>query len=192
MRLEPLGDRDGVLNVTFDAEAERFDSLNQCPRVVRCNSCADVAKQLHARFDDVRDSVTENGGVRRSVVGGVRFGESGELLDVLRPRELSAVDDRTGHDCSVTTEELRRRVNDDVRAVFKRTDEVRRRNRVVDEERDAGFVSNSGHALDVENVDAGVGDGLAKERLRVGANRVPPLVEVVLVLNERHVDAKLR
>jgi hypothetical protein len=98
---------------------------------------AEVAEQLDARLDDVCDAVADRGGVARTVVGRVGLGEAGELLDVLRPLELPAVDDDTADDRAVAAEELRRRVDDDVGAVLERADEVRRRDRVVDDERDA-------------------------------------------------------
>ena len=47
-------------------------------------------------------------------------------------------------------------------------------------------------ALDVEDLDLGVGDGLAEEQLCVRLNRRAPGVEVVGVLDEGHRDPKLR
>ena len=56
----------------------------------------------------------------------------------------------------------------------------------------AGLVRGVGHRADVEHVDLRVADGLGEEQLRVRAHRAAPLLDVVLVLDERRLDAELR
>ena len=115
---EPLGDLLRVLHVTLDAQAQRFDALDERECAVRGERCAGVAQQLDAGLDDVRDAVAENRRVARTVVRRVGLGQTGELVDVLRPRELSAVDDDAGDDRAVSAEELGGGVNNDVGAVL--------------------------------------------------------------------------
>ena len=79
----------------------------------------------------------------------------------------------------------------DVGAVLERADEVRRRDGVVDDERDAGVVRHIGDERDVEDVDARVADGLGEQELRVRADRAGPLVGIILVLHEGRLDAEL-
>ena len=160
--------------------------------LVRRDRRAEVAQQLHARLDDVREAVADRGGVARAVVRRVGLGEAGELLDVLRPLEPAAVDDDAADDRAVAAEELGGRVDDDVGAVLERADEVRRRDRVVDDERDARLVRDVGDELDVEDVDLRVADRLGEEQLGVRSDGAAPLVGVVLVLDERGLDAELR
>ena len=83
-------------------------------------------------------------------------------------------------------------MHDDVGTVLERADEVRGRDRVVDDERNAGFVRDLRYQLDVEDVDARVADGLSEEQLRVGAHSAGPLIGVVLILDECRLDAELR
>ena len=70
--------------------------------------------------------------------------------------------------------------------------QVRRREGVVDHERDAGRVGDVGDAGEVEDVALRVADALAVERLRVRADRGLPGVEVVGVVDEADLDAQLR
>ena len=106
MVLQPLGDLLGVLHVPFDPQAQGLDALDELPGARRGDRGAEVAQQLHAGLDDVGEAVADRGGVAGAVVRGVRFGEPGELLHVLRPRERAAVDDDAADDRAVAAEEL--------------------------------------------------------------------------------------
>ena len=73
-----------------------------------------------------------------------------------------------------------------------RADQVRRRDRVVDDERHARPRGpRRPRPAMSSTIGLGVGDRLGEERLGVRAHRGPPRLEVVLVLDERHVDAEL-
>jgi hypothetical protein len=111
----------------------------------------------------------------------------GVLAEVERP----TVDDDAGDDGAVAAEELRGRVHDDVRAVLEGPEQVRRRDGVVDDERDAAGMCDVRHARDVEHVGPGVAEGLGEESPRVRPNRGLPLLEVVRVVDERHLDPEL-
>ena len=60
LRFEELGDLARVLLVTLDAQAQRFEPLEEQPRVERRERRAEVAQQLHARLEDVRE-IPEDG-----------------------------------------------------------------------------------------------------------------------------------
>ena len=155
-------------------------------------SRAGVAQQLHPRLDDVGDAVAEHGGVARAVVARVGLGEAGELVDVLRPGELAAVDDDAGDDRSVSAEELGGRVHDDVGAVLERADEVRRRDRVVDDERDAVRRARRRRRVSMSRMLIfGLPMVSAKNSFVFGRTRGGPLVGVILVLDEGDLDAEL-
>src|SRR5690606_35463582 len=63
--------------------------------------------------------------------------------------------------------------------------------RVVHDQRDTDLVGNGCDLLDVQQVLLGVGDGLTKERLGVGASGCTPALGVVGVVDKRDVDAVL-
>jgi hypothetical protein len=65
----------------------------------------------------------------------------------------------------VTADELRRRVDHDVGAPFDRAAQVRRCERVVDDQRQPVLVRDRRHGLRVQHVAGGVADRLAEERL---------------------------
>ena len=90
----------------------------------------------------------------QAVVGGRRLGEHGKAA--VRPLERAAVDDDAADRRAVAADELRRRVDDDVGAVLDRAAEVRRGERVVDDQRRAVLVRDLRHRLDVEDVAAGL------------------------------------
>ncbi len=120
----------------------------------------------------------------------VGLGEAGEA--VAGPEvERAAVDQHAADRRAVPADELGGGVHDDVGAVLEGADQPRRGHGVVDDERHADVVRHAGHAPDVEEVVAGVADRLAVEGLGVGPGGGPPLVEVVDVGHERHLDAQL-
>ncbi len=124
------------------------------------------------------------------MVARVSLGHAGEAI--ASPEvEGAAVDDEPADRGAVAADELRRRVHDDVGAPLERADEVRRGDGVVDDERYADLVGHVGHAPDVEHVVAGVSDALAEERLGRGAGLRTPSVDVVRVLDDRHLDPQL-
>ena len=103
----------------------------------------------------------------------------------------AAVDDEPGDGRAVAAEVLGGRVDDDVGAELERPDEVRRRDGVVDDQRDAVAVRDRGDGLDVEDVALRVADGLAEERLGVVLHQRLPGLRVVRVLDEGDRDAEL-
>ena len=105
--------------------------------------------------------------------------------------ERAAVGDGAADRVAVAAEELGEAVHDDVGAPLDRADQVRRRHRVVEDQRDADLVGDAGDALDVEHVVLRVGDRLAEEGHRVVLDGGPPLLEVVGVVDERDLDAEL-
>ena len=72
-------------------------------------------------------------------------------------------------------------MDDQVGAELERPAEVRRRERVVDDERRADLVRDRRGELDVEHVAAGVRDRLGEQRLRVRGDGAAPAVGVVHV-----------
>ena len=72
----------------------------------------------------------------------------------------------------MTAEELRQRVDDDIRAMLERSHQVGGGQGVVDHQRHAGVVRFVGDALDVEGQQIGVADGFGIDQLRLWRNRL--------------------
>ena len=75
-------------------------------------------------------------------------------------------------------EELRRRMNDEVGAVLDRPAEIRGRQRVVDDQRDACPMRDFGDALDVDDNAAGVGEVLDEDRLALRGQRLAEILRL--------------
>ena len=89
------------------------------------------------------------------MVAGVGVSKGGKLAAGL-PVELAGIDDDTAQRGAVAADELGGRVDNDVRAVLDRTDQVRSAEGVVDDQRDVVLVGNLGDGVDVGNVRVGV------------------------------------
>ncbi len=70
-------------------------------------------------------------------------------------------------------------MHDDVGAVLERPAQIRRGERVVDDERQPGLARDGADRLDVEHVVERIADGLGVERLRLGRERAPEVFRIV-------------
>jgi len=184
-----LGHLLGVRVVALHAQTEGLEALEEQERVEGRRRRTDVAEELHPRLEHVRAGA-EGGPVGEAVVAGIGIGELGELV-AGGEVEGAAIDDHPADRRAVAPDELRGGVHDDVGPPLEGPDEPRRRHRVVDDEGHAVGVGDTRDALDVEDVVAGVADGLAVEGLGVRAHGRGPGVEVVGVVDERGLDAHL-
>ena len=82
-------------------------------------------------------------------------------------------------------------MGNDIAPEFERTAENRRRERIVDNERNAVFVSDLGELRDVENATGRIGDGLAENAFRVRTERRLNRLRVGIWINEREFDTEL-
>src|SRR5690349_3325644 len=88
---EKLCDRERIAAVAFDPQTERLNALQEQPCVEGRERRTDIAKQLHASLEDVRD-VAEDRRILQSVVRRIGFYELGEPR-VFAPVETAAIDD---------------------------------------------------------------------------------------------------
>ena len=95
--------------------------------------------------------------------------EAGELFGMLVPVKVAAVHHASTHLGGMSVHVLRRAVRHDVATPLEGTAVDGSGKGVVHDEGHAVAVCHEGKALDVEDLAAGVGDGLAEEALRVGA-----------------------
>ena len=169
--LQPLGDRERVLAVAGDPQRQRLEALQEEERVERAERGADVAQALDAQLEDERE-VAEGGRVADAVVRRIRVDEV--LLEPLAggPVERAAVDDDAADRGAVAADPLRRRVDDDVRAVLDRLGEQGSEG-VVDDDRHAPGVGHVGDRGEVVDVEPRVADELEEDRLGLLVDGAP-------------------
>ena len=145
----------------FEPEIKKVSTLGRL-------RTAQVSHELRCSFGDVGARQTESFGVHESVIAFVGCGESGKFLGVCRPVEVARIHDAAAHRTAVPVHVFGGGVRHDVRAPFERAAVHGCGKRVVDNERYAVGVSRFRETLDVKDVESGIGDGFAKERLGVG------------------------
>ena len=154
-----------VLDVALDAQRQRLRALQQQEGIERRERSALIAQDQRA---DVRRKSCRADifGKADAVVARVRLDELRELARG-NPVELAAVDDDAAERRAVAADELRSRVDDDVRAILERAQLIRRRERAVDDERDVVLVRDVSDSLDVDEVGIRIADGLDVDDARV-------------------------
>ena len=197
MLLQVPGHRQRVRHVAVHAQAQRLDPLQEQKRVERAQAGAHVAQAFHPRLDDVGD-VPEGLRELQAVVRTRRLGELREFA--LLPGELSAVHDDSTDAGAMPAHELGERVHHDVRTEIDRTAQVRRRERVVDHQRDVVFVCDARHRFDIQHVAPRVADGLPVKALGLGRDGFAEVLRIVRLdelriepqLAEAHVELRVR
>ena len=136
-RRQERRDRARVGDVALHAHRERLQAEQREPRIHGRHLRADVAQHFGSRAHQER-VLAERLGEDLLMVSRARRREQRKASVV--PRELARLDQDAADRRAVTVDELRRGVHDDVGAVLDRPAEIRRRERVVDDERDARLV----------------------------------------------------
>ena len=156
--------------MALDPQRQRLEALQEEERVEGAEGGAQVAQPLHAQLED-------EGQAARPPPRSSRRGRRGRARRSRgsarrRPSRSAPVDHHAADRRAVAADPLRGRVDDDVRAVLDRPGEERRE-RVVDDERDAVRVGDVGDRRDVGHVEARVADGLEVDRpgVRVDGGR---------------------
>jgi hypothetical protein len=156
---------------------------------------AHVAQQLEAHLENVGDVGAAGGRealerlpMHEAVVARVGLGEAGE--PAAAPVEIAAVDDDAADRRAVAADVLGGRVDDDVDAPLDRAVEHRRRHvlsMMSGTPASRAILPTSSKGEDVER---GIAEALAVERLGVGPQRAAEGVGIGGV-DERHLDAEL-
>ena len=198
MALEEGRDLVRILEVPLDPQAQGLQTLSDEEGVEGRDRGPQVTQQLHTRLEPeghvgperpIRTEVTR---VDEPVIALVRGVPAGELLRVCSEVEGPTIDDDPRDRGPMSPKVFRRRVDDDIRPVLQGVQHIRRRDRVVHDERHPGLVRDGRHLLDVEHISLRIGDRLREEGLRVRAHRRPPRLGIVLLLDECHLDAQAR
>ena len=171
MLLQPFRNGERILAMARHAQRQRLAAREDEEGVERRDRRAEVA-QAHDARGDGEGEVAERLGELHAVVGRVRLDQ--RLVAVLgaQPIERAAIDDDAADRVAVPADELGQRVHDDVGAVLLRLAQVRRRQRVIDDERHAGLLGDGGDGRQVDEDAARVGDRLAEDRPRLRRDRL--------------------
>src|SRR6266478_4026627 len=110
-------------------------------------------------------------GVDQIVVGGVRPAEHRKTLSMLFPGKLTTVDDDATQRRAMPSHELRQRMNHNIRAVFDRSQEDRRGDRIINDQRNAMFMGYPSQSFDIADVSRRIADTFAKDRPRLIINQ---------------------
>ena len=95
-----------------------------------------------------------------------------------RPVEFSRFHHDAAHRIAVPAEELRRRVGDDIRAPFERPAQIRRRQRVIDDQRQARRVRDLRDRRQIDDDAARVGQALDEDRLAPRRQRAAEILRI--------------
>ena len=186
---EEVDELQRVLRVTLHAQGERLEAVDEVECVRRRDGRARVAQNERAEVDDEGDRA-ERIGKAQPVVARVRLGDVREPSRRL-PVEPAAVDDDAAERRAVSADELCRRMHNDIRAVLDGAQEVRRRERVVDDDGDAVFVRDLGDRLDVDEIGVRIADGLDVDAFRIRTDRRLIRRRAAFRIDKGDVDAPL-
>ena len=177
----------GVFDMAIEAERKRFSALQEEECIERRNCCTFVAEKNGADVNDV--SCCASCCRERHAIARVRFGELRELARC-SPIKLATVNNHAAESRTVTADELRCRMHDDISTVFERTNQVRSTEGVVDHDRNLVLVSEFGDGFDVRDVGVRVAERFNEDELGVGLDRAFDFLEVVDV-DESRFNAEL-
>ena len=167
---------DGVFDVAFQAERKGFDPLKKEERVEGGDGGAHVAQKNGADVGDKRGRA-RGVGERDAVITRVRRGDVRVAFGI--PLEFARIDNDSAEGGSVPADELGGGMDDDVGAVFDRTDQIRGSEGVVDDQRNVVRVRQFGERLDVGNVAVRVAERFDEDGFGFGTDRGLDFFEVV-------------
>ena len=165
-----------VLDVPRHAQRQGFDALQDQPGGVRAHAGAEVAQALAAGAQQERADaafLAEHHAVEAGV-GLVQFGKTRRGV----PVEQAAVDQHATDHGAVAGQELGRRMEHQVGAVFEGFHQPRRGEGGVDQQRQSGLVGDRADGGNVQHVQPRVAQRFAEQQLGVGADRRAPGVDV--------------
>ena len=176
MRVEIGGHRGGVFNVTDHAQRQRLEPLQEEKGVERTHRRAEIAQrlgpQLHQIAVGAERLVELQTVIRRRGIGDHRKAP-------VRPVERSRLHDHPADARAMAADEFGRGVDDDVGAPFDRAAEIGRGEGVVDDQRKPMIVGQGRQRRDIQDVSAGIADGLPVKGLGVLADRRLPGIRIV-------------
>src|SRR5512140_3436016 len=123
------------------AQAQGFNALNELEGVEGAHARTQVAQSFYTASNDERDCAKDLAEIH-AVIGW--RGHIDLRVFALRPVEFAPIDDDAAVGSAVSAHELRQRMDYDIRAIVDRPADVRRRERVVDDQRNIRAVRDLG------------------------------------------------
>jgi len=97
------------------------------------------------------------------MIGFVRSGQAGEFVGMRIPVEIAAVHDSTAYACRMAVHIFGCRMRHDIGSPFERAAVDRRRECIVDDQRNTVAVGDTGKLLDVQHAHARIRQGFAEQ-----------------------------
>ncbi len=186
--VQKLRHRQCRLGVPLHPQVQRLEPQVDIEGILRRLHTAKVPHELGRGFGDIGATLTEFFGVHHPVVAFVGCGQAGEAV-ILRPVEVSAVNDRPADARPVSVHVFGRGMRHDICPVFDRPAENRGRKGVVDHQGNPAVMCRSGPGFDVQHRECGIGNGFPEDRLCIGTDRRPDFFIRAVGRQERHIHA---
>ena len=169
MLREELRDFERILNMPVHPQRQRLDAGQGQKRVHRRQGRAEISEAHRARLcrkGEIAEILVEF----EAVIGRLRIGQGAEAV-AFRPIEAPRFDEHTAQGMPVAGQKLRRRMADKVGAPVEGPAQIRGRERVVDDQRNARLVRDAGHPFEIDDDAAGIGQVFEKNRLGARGER---------------------
>ena len=161
------------------AQRQRLDAGQDHEGVERRQRRTEIAQAEHAAGDR-EGEIAKRLLDPDAVIFRARLVEH-RIFVVLRPVEGAGIDDDAAERVAVAAQEFRQRMHHDVGAVVDRTDQIGRRQRVVDDQRHAGLACDFRNRLDIGDAAGGIGDQLDEDRLGARRHRAFETADIVRI-----------
>ena len=181
--------RGRVRDMALHAQRQRLDPLQQMKRVRGREACAEIAQAFGAGAHD-EGGRAELLGEIQAMIAAIWLGQGRELAGRI-PIEMAAVDDRAANGDAVAANPFGQRIHDDIGAKLDGLAQIRRGERIVDQERQARFMGDFGGTRDIEHLQPRIADGLGDQEPRVGLDGGADAVQIAR-LDERGGNAETR
>ena len=191
MRLQELSHSLTVFTVARHTDMQTFQTQIQIECVLRRLDGAKVAHQLGGTLGNESPLQTEFFGISNAMIAVIGSGETGELLGMGKPVELTGVDNGAAHGNAVAVHVLGGGMGNDISTPFDGTAVNGGCKGIVNNQGYAVCVSSLGKTLDIQNSQSGVGNGLTKNGFGVGLESGFQLFVGAVRRDEREVDAHL-
>ena len=191
MALEKFGDRLSVFAVARHPDVETLQSKIQEKSVLRRLNGTEIAHQLCGGLGNESAAESKPLGISHAMVAVIRRGETGILIGIFGPVELSGIDDAAAYTRTVAVHIFGGRMGDNVGAPFKGAAVDRGSKGIINNQRHAMRVGGMGKLLDIQHGEGRVGDCLAKNRLGVGAEGGLQFLGSAVRIDESKVDPHL-
>ena len=117
------------------------------------------------------------------MIGRIGLAQCGELVSILLPVKLSAINDDTTQRRTVTADKLGGRMHHDISSMFDRTNQVRCAKRIVDNQGDVMLMGYLSQCINIGHVTVRITEGLCIDRLGIGTNSSLDSSQIVYIDN---------